>query len=123
MRIHPALLPPVVALLFLGSILAARSWELPTMQHRFSDAGSRGRNVQMVVEGLRCRGTSSFFVQRLEQVPGLLAVGTYVQEHRATITYDPSLITPQRIQEIIEEPIMQPDGMIVRPFRVSKILE
>jgi len=123
MRIHPVLLPPLVALIFLGALVAARSWELPTMQHRFSTGTSERQEVEMLVEGLRCRATSDFFVKRLQDVPGLLAVDTYVQEHRASITYDPTRIAPERIREIIEEPVIIQDGSFVRPFRVTQIIE
>ena len=123
MRIRPALLAPMVVAAFFAVVLAGRAWELPTMTHEFSDSGVEGKKVEMIVEGLRCRGTSNFFVQRLQEVPGLLAVGTYVQEHRAEITYDPDSITVEQIREIIEEPIFTRDGNFAFPFSVKEVVE
>jgi hypothetical protein len=122
MKIKPVLLPPIVVIFFFAAIVAGRSWELPTMQHQFSSS-SQSKQVTMIVDGLRCRGTSDFFVKRLQPVPGLLSVGTFVQEHRAEIAYDPGTITVQRIREIIEEPIRLEDGRMVQPFKVQDVRE
>ncbi|MBI4720573.1 MAG: cation transporter [Chitinivibrionia bacterium] len=122
MRIKPALLPPLVVVLFFAAIVAGRGWELPTMQHQFSSS-SHSKQVTMIVDGLRCRGTSDFFVKRLETVPGLVSVGTFVQEHRAEIAYDPDAITVQRIREIIEAPLQLEDGRMVQPFKVQDVRE
>ena len=123
MKIHSILLPPMVVVAFFATILGGQTWELPTMQHEFSTGQSEGREVEMVVDGLRCRGTSNFFVARHKDTPGLLGVTTYVQEHRAVIQYDPGIITVEEIQEVIEEFVFLPDGRMVRPFGVTEILE
>jgi hypothetical protein len=122
MRLPPVVLPPLVIILFFAAVVVGQRWELPTMQHQFSSS-SRSEHVTMIVDGLRCRGTSDFFVKRLQPVPGLLSVGTYVQEHRAEITYDPGSISIERIREIIEEPLRLQDGRMVRPFQVQDVRE
>jgi hypothetical protein len=123
MKIHPVLLPPLVIAAFFATVLGGQAWELPTMQHEFSTADAEGQQVEMIVDGLRCRGTSNFFVARLQEIPGLLGVTTYVQEHRAAIQYDPEAITVEGIREAIEEPVFLPDGRMVWPFKVAEILE
>jgi hypothetical protein len=122
-RVPSTLLPPLVLILFLGLLAAVRGWELPTMQHQFGGNAADARSAELIVDGLRCRGTSNFFVRRLENAPGLLAVGTYVQEHRAEITFDPAKTSLKRIREIIEEPVILRDGRVVRPFSVREIRE
>jgi copper chaperone CopZ len=77
----------------------------------------------MIVEGLRCRGTSNFFIKKIEKLPGLLSVSTFVQEHRAEIHYDPSRIDVQKIRGVIEEPVRLQDGRLVKPFKVLEIGE
>lgn len=123
MKVHPVLLPPMVVAAFFATILGGQLWELPTMQHEFSTIQSEGREVAMIVDGLHCRGTSNYFVSRLEDTPGLLGVATYVQEHRAVIQYDPEVISVEEIREIIEDFVFLPDGRMVRPFGVTEILE
>jgi len=117
------LFPPIVAGLFFAAIFAGQAWELPTMQHTFDQAGSASQSerVEMIVEGLRCRGTSAFLVQRLQAVPGVLGVETYVQEHRATISYDPAKLTVEAIRGKIDEPVLLNDGRQVQAFHVTEI--
>jgi hypothetical protein len=123
MKLHPAWLAPLVAALFLGAVFAGRAWELPTMQQRFSETPSQTKNVDLIVEGLRCRGTSAFLVKRLEGLPGIVTLETYVQEHRAAIGYDPGQISLERIQAAIEEPVLLNDGRKVQAFTVTEIRE
>jgi hypothetical protein len=113
----------MVLVAFFATILVGRTWELPTMQHEFAEAKTDGQTVEMLVDGLRCRGTSNFFVARLQDVPGLLGVTTYVQEHRAVIQYDPEVVTVEKIQEVIEDFVHLPDGRMIRPFAVTEILD
>ena len=123
MKIHSILLPPLVLAAFFATIIIGQTWELPTMQHEFSTTGSDARQVEMIVDGLRCRGTSNFFVARLQDIPGLLGVTTYVQEHRAVIQYDPTVISVEEIREVIEDFVFLPDGRMVRPFAVTETHE
>jgi hypothetical protein len=122
MKIKPMLLPPLVVILFFAAIVAGKSWELPTMQFKFAESGE-SRNVSMIIKGLKCRGTSNYFVKRLKDEPGFLSVSTYVQEHRAVLKYDPSQIDVARIREIIEAPATLKDGRVVQPFTVEEVRE
>jgi hypothetical protein len=123
MKIQTGWLAPVVLVSFFGIILAANVWELPTQQHQFGDTSTNTRDIQMIVDGLRCRGTSNFFLNKLSGVVGLISVNTYVQEHRAVIVYDPSKISVEEIQQVIEAPVRLRNNRIVKPFTVREILE
>jgi hypothetical protein len=123
MRVPSLLLAPLVVLTFSGAILIGQTWELPTMGQEFGAAASEEHRVEMIVQGLRCRGTSNFFMQQLANVPGLLSVSTFVQEHRAEIKFDPSQIDIVGIQRVIEAPVFLADGRIVQPFEVVEIKE
>ena len=54
MRIRTGWLAPLVLVTFLGVVLAANMWELPTQQHQFSKDSSATSQVEMIVDGLRC---------------------------------------------------------------------
>ena len=77
----------------------------------------------MIVDGLRCRGTSNFFLGKLSDVDGLISVNTYVQEHRAVIVFDPARISVEEIRGIIEAPVRLRNGRIVQPFTVREVRE
>ena len=121
MKIHSALLAPVVGVVFLGVILMGSAWELPSMQKQFGKSAEREKSVEMIVNGLRCRGTSNFFMKVVGEIPGVVSVSTYVQEHRASIKYDPSQINPDEIAEIINEPVNMRNGRTAKPFQVTEI--
>ena len=123
MTIRPTWLVPLVICSFLGVILAANAWELPTTQHQFEETSAETAQVQMMVDGLRCRGTANFFINMLSPVEGLVSVDTYVQEHRAVIVFDPALITTEEIRQVIEAPVTLRDGRVVQPFRVREVLD
>ena len=123
MKIPAALLAPVVLVSFIGVILVVNVWELPTQQQRFGDTAAHAQSIQMIVDGLRCRGTSNFFMGKLSSADGLISVNTYVQEHRADIVFDPALISVEGIRQIIESPVRLRDGRIVQPFTVREVRE
>ena len=123
MKIPSFLLAPLVLVIFFGTILIGRTWELPTMGQTFADSSGEPKTVQMIVDGLRCRGTSNFFIKKIEKEPGLLSVSTFVQEHRAEIRYDPLRIDVESIRRIIEEPVRLQDGRLVKAFKVVEIRE
>lgn len=123
MKIPTGWLTPMVLISFIGVIFAANLWELPTQQHQFGGASTNTRNIEMIVDGLRCRGTSNFFMSKLTGKGGLISVNTYVQEHRAVIVFDPTRISVEEIRQIIEAPVRLRDDRIVKPFTVREMLE
>lgn len=123
MKIQAGWLTPVVLVSFIGIILIANVWELPTQQQQFGEAAANTHTIQMIVDGLRCRGTSNFFMNRLSDVDGLISVNTYVQEHRAALVFDPTRISVEEIRRIIEAPVRLKNGRIVQPFSVREIRE
>ena len=78
-------------------------------------------DVRFIVDGLFCRGTSNLFMNMLSQAPGLTNVNTYVQEHMAVITFDPSKTSVANIHEFIESQIRLQDGRIIQPFKVREV--
>ena len=123
MKIHSALLAPLVIIAFFGVILIGKGWELPSMQKEFAVSSGGSAKTEMIVQGLRCRGTSNFFVKLAGQIPGVTSVSTYVQEHRAVIHYDPKTTDPKTIAQRIEKPVSLESGKVVAPFKVQKITD
>lgn len=123
MKINSSLLAPVVVVAFLGIILIGNKWELPSMQEQFSQSTGQIQTVNIIVQGLRCRGTSNFFMKVVGEAPGVVSVSTFVQEHRATIKYDPSQIDPEGIARFVEKPVRLKNGRTVSPFKVLEIKE
>jgi len=123
MKLHSSLLAPLVVAAFLGIIVIGGAWELPSMQKEFSETSGRIQTVNMIVKGLRCRGTSNFFMKAVGEIPGVVSVSTFVQEHRAQIKYDPSQIDPEGLARMVEKPVKLPNGRMVAPFKVLEIKE
>ncbi len=114
-------LAPFVIISFLGIMLLGNAWELPSMKKEFAENVGEVRTLNMIVNGLKCRATSNFMIRRIGQIPGVVSVTTYVQEHRAIIEYKPSQIDPDDISRAIERPIRLRDKRIVYPFKVLEI--
>ncbi len=123
MRIPTWSVPPLIVCCFFAVIAVGKTWELPTMTHEFASTAPAGeeKEVQMIVEGLRCRGTSNFLVARLQSMPGIRGVETFVQEHRAIILFDAGILTVDQIRQKIEEPYRDEDGSEFTVFTVAEV--
>ncbi|MCM1176308.1 MAG: 4Fe-4S binding protein [Clostridium sp.] len=133
MKILPALL---TVLLVIAGIWAGSKFELPTIDMKWGiEQVSEDGSVKTLVDesalktleltglkSVKCYGSSMAFKARLEKIPGIHGVKTFVKHHRAIVTYDPSRITPEEIQEKIFVPskfrVNSPD-----PSEVSLVKE
>ena len=99
----PAVL--AVALAVLGAVIGSR-FELPTINETFGV--EEGMELKtMKVEGLKsvkCYGSSMAFKARMEKVPGVHGVKTYVGTHSVVLSYDPKVTDEERIMEQIYVP-------------------
>lgn len=82
----------------------------------------------MEMTGLRsvkCYGSSMAFKAKLEKIRGVYGVKTFVAHHRAVITYDPSVTTPEQIQESVFTPskfrVNTPDPAVVDSVKMVTI--
>jgi len=114
----------------LAGILTAWNIPMPTVSKTYANYGktANAASVDMIVTGLRCRGTALTFSWIIEQDAGILSFDAFVAEHRARILYDPATIDPIRIKALIEDGRMRKDKKtgaekLVRPFVVERILE
>lgn len=100
----PAMLTVVlfVLALILGSI-----WELPTIDEKWGDESQYSSLRTMEMEGLRsvtCYGSSKAFAAKLQRVPGVYGVATFVKTHKANILYDPNQTNEEAIRGAIYVP-------------------
>lgn len=135
-KIVPAVL--TVILIAFG-IWAGGKMELPTidMTWGIENVAEDGTVTQLIdpsslktteITGLRsvkCYGSSMAFKAKLEKIAGIHGVKTFVGKSRAVVTYDPSRITPEKIQELIYVPskfrVNTPDIAAVDSIKIVTI--
>ncbi len=135
-KVVPAIL--TVALIAFG-IWAGGRFELPTidMEWGLESVAEDGTVTKLVdastlqtvrIDGLRsvkCYGSSMSFKARLEKIPGIHGVKTFVNRHSAEILYDPAKTDPDKIQEAIYQPskfrVNTPDHTVVDQVKVVTI--
>lgn len=134
------LAPAVIALVLMGiGLWAGGKYELPTINVTWGieQTLEDGTVKQLVdpsslktleMEGLRsvkCYGSSMAFKAKLEKIRGVHGVKTFVSHHRAVITYDPAVTTPEIIQESVFTPskfrVNTPDMATVDSIKVVTI--
>lgn len=136
MKVLPALL--AVLLVALGIHFGSRV-ELPTINVTWGveETLEDGTVKQLVdpatlrtmeMENLRsvkCYGSSMAFKAKLEKIPGVHGVKTFVAHHRVVITYDPAVTTPEKVQESVFTPskfrVNTPDPQAVDSIKVVTI--
>lgn len=133
-------LPAAIAVVLVAvSFWAGDKYELPTINviwglEQTMEDGTVKQLVDpsaletMEMTGLRsvkCYGSSMAFKAKLEKIRGVYGVKTFVAHHRAVITYDPSVTTPEQIQERVFTPskfrVNTPDPAVVDSVKMVTI--
>ena len=135
-RFLPAIL--AVLLIILGMWIGNK-FELPTIDEQWGieSVAEDGTVTRLIdpetlaetrIDGLRsvkCFGSSMAFKAKLQKIPGIYGVRTYVNHHYAIVTYDPARITPEKILENIFVPskfrVNTPDPAVVDSVKVLTI--
>ncbi|MFH1010607.1 MAG: heavy-metal-associated domain-containing protein [bacterium] len=115
MNIPRMLLPLLVVAALLGGYLLRAQFTQPTTSVSFQHGGSA--RLECVVDGVKCKGTAAFFTRLYDGIPGIASIETFATEHKAIFTYEPSIITPEQIRRIMEEPIPLRDGSRQQVFQ------
>ena len=115
MRVSKFIIPLLVVAALLGGYFLRTAFTQPTTSVTVGTAG--GGTLACVIDGVKCKGTAQFFTSLYKDVPGITGIETYAADHRAIFSYDPALITPERIRTIMEVPIQLDDGTSVQAFR------
>ena len=114
MNLPKLIFPILVISALLGGYYLRNAFTQPTTTVALSS--EQGHTLNCVVEGVKCKGTASFFTSLYEGVPGVNGIVTYASEHRAIIDYNPDLITPAEIKNIMEAPVPFNDGSEIQVF-------
>lgn len=135
-KVVPAVL---TVLLIAFGMWAGGRFELPTIDVKWGleSVAEDGTVTKLVdastlqtvqIDGLRsvkCYGSSMSFKARLEKIPGIHGVKTFVNRHSAEILYDPAKTDPDKIQEAIYQPskfrVNTPDHTVVDQVKVVTI--
>ncbi|MBL7190895.1 hypothetical protein ISS30_04305 [bacterium] len=116
MRIPKLLLPVLAVSILLFGYFLRFAFTQPTSNVSFDSEGG-GKKLECLVEGVKCKGTASFFTSLYKNTEGIISIETYATEHLAVFTYNPQLITTQRIIEVMETPILLQDGSRRQVFK------
>ena len=135
-KVVPAIL--TVVLIAFG-MWAGGKFELPTIDMKWgienvAEDGTVTKLVDestlqtMSMDGLRsvkCYGSSMTFKAKLEKIPGVHGVKTYVKRHSADILYDPAKTDAEKIQEAVFVPskfrVATPDHKAVPELKIVTI--
>ena len=129
MRFLPAIL--TLALLAAG-IIIGNKFELPTINETWGlEDGMKLETLKVSgLKSVKCFGSSMAFKAKMEKVPGVHAVKTYVGSHTVEVGYDPSVTNAEAIEKQIFVPskfkISSPDpeqtpALKVVTLRVEKM--
>jgi hypothetical protein len=108
MKIPSIILPVLVVAALFSGYLFRTTFTQPTTN--ISLGGNGRKTVTCTVDGLKCKGTATFFTRLYSETPGIASIETFATEHRAVFSYDPAVITPNSIRRIMEAPIPLRDG-------------
>ncbi len=91
--------------LWLGTTL-----ELPTIDEKWGDYEKAEQLQTYQMEGLqtiKCFGSSKAFAAKMQSVPGVYGVRTFVRRHGIEVTYDPAVTDTLKIQAAIFTPTLR----------------
>jgi hypothetical protein len=83
--------------------------------------GSLVRKVEMIVQGVKCKGTAEYFLSRYKDQEGILDLEAYAADHKVIVTYDISKIDTDRIRAIGEAPVRVRSGELRKFFVVDEL--
>lgn len=86
----------IVIVLFFIALYLGNKTELPTIDMKWNTEQVEGVDLKTMemtgLKSVKCYGSSMAFKAKLERIPGVYGVKTFVKRHVATITYDPAQI-------------------------------
>ena len=101
-------LPVLVVSGFFGGYFLRNSFTQSPANALYGASGAE--TVNCIVQGVKCKGTANFYTTLYDDTPGIAGIETFATEHRVIFKYDPAIINPNRIKEIMEAPVPLRDG-------------
>jgi hypothetical protein len=125
MKLPAAFIPAAVLACALLCIPLREAFVYPAASITFDEAGPAGgapaRQVEMIVQGVKCQGTAEFFVKRYENQAGILGLEAFAADHKVVVTYDPAKTDPDRIRAIGDAPVLLENGELRTFFVVEQV--
>jgi len=114
MRLPKIIIPVIVAVALFGGYFLKTAFTQPTTSFTYN--GSPENRSTFIVNGLKCKGTATFFSSLYDSVPGIASIVTFASDHKAVIEYDPEVISPDSIKSVMEAEIEFDDGSRFQVF-------
>jgi ferredoxin len=116
-------IPVAIGVLIATAFATTNTYRVPTLEMTFpGDRPAVVKTVEFIVDGVRCRGTSGFFAEKIGKVPGVVSVTTYARTNMAIVEYDPTLTTPDEIRTVYEAPDTI-EGKVYEVFKTRSVRE
>lgn len=100
----------LAAALFGVAVWLGTTLELPTIDEKWGDYEQVEHLETFEMEGLqtiKCFGSSKAFAAKMQSVPGVYGVRTFVRRHGVVVTYDPAVTDELKIQAAIFTPTLR----------------
>lgn len=126
-------LPSVlVVVLFISGLLIASQYNLPTVSKAWGSNEEMEKSREFTLDHmshLTCFSSSMGFVRQMKEVDGILAVNTYISDHKAEITYDTTKIDELSIRKMLytrsKQFVKSPElnqNLVVHKLSIAKYL-
>jgi hypothetical protein len=119
MQIPKLLIPLLVIAALVGGYFLRSAFTQPTTS--ITRASTTGAKATFIVDGVKCKGTATFFSSLYDSIPGVLGIETFATEHKAIFTYDPAIITTDSIRSVMEREIKFDDGTSAQLYKCLSI--
>jgi hypothetical protein len=124
----PSVFIPAAVIVFAALCVPLReAFVYPAARVTFAEPGAAEgavvRTAEMIVQGVKCKGTAEFFLSRYEAQEGILDLEAYAADHKVIVTYDALKIDTEKIRIIGEAPIRTRSGELRQFFVVEKVTE
>lgn len=99
----------LVAMVIVG-IVFSRFNQVPTIDMKWGSPEEM-ENAQVYfqdgIKNIKCYGSSMSFATQIKEIPGILGVQTFVKNHSVKIYFNPDILSPEKIKELIFTPVKE----------------
>jgi ferredoxin len=123
---------PVIAVVVLVAIglSLGEIIEVPTIDQQWvpqEEMANAAVYSQAGLRSIKCYGSSMAFAAKMKRVPGIYGIAAYVGTNKIKITYDSTMLNPEKIQEAFFTPLKTPlkplEKDVLNVQKVSVLLE
>ncbi len=96
--------------LFVLAVVFGNRWELPTIDEKWGDYEKIENLETFSMDGLqtvKCFGSSKALSAKMQTVPGVYGLKTFVRRHGIEILYDPKVTDERKLQEVLFSPTIR----------------